>query len=323
MPADQGHLIHNNILERFARLNTSGRLAHAYLFVGPAGIGKRDTARAVAKLVNCLAPGGFRPGCDCASCRKTEAGNHPDVYVVHREADRQELRAELIRDLMERFNLRVWEGRMRVGIILNAEDMNTVAQSVFLKTLEEPAPKTLLILTASQSGLLLPTIVSRCQPVYFFQLGYAELAEWIKNEYHVEPVEAAALARFGQGSPGRVRELGPGFLGTRNGIIDEFIMARDGESAVKAYCADRDSARIFLEVILTFFRDVTLIRRGLGAEYLIHADRIEAARTLAARYSDEDLDRIVEQAVSAIRGAGEYMNVKVAVMLLKELMRKP
>lgn len=322
MHSEHVALIHQKILDRFFRLNANGRLAHAYLFTGTKGIGKGETAREIAKLVNCVEPGGFRTGCVCASCRKIEAGNHPDVFVVRRQEDKQELGIEQVRDLMERFTLRVWEGRMRVGIILNAEEMNNFSQSVFLKTLEEPAPRTLILLTTSQSGLLKPTIVSRCQPVYFFPPGKAVLAEWIKNEYHVGFDEAEILARLGEGSPGHAREMGPGFLQKKNGMIDSFVFSRDGEPAIKAYCADRESARIFLEVLLTFFRDVALARRGVGTQDLVHSDRAEEIRALAARYTEEDVDNILAQTLAAIRGVGEYMNVKVAVMLLKEMINR-
>jgi DNA polymerase-3 subunit delta' len=319
MNSSGSSLIHSNILDRFARLNANGRLAHAYLFIGPKGIGKSETAREVAKLVNCTASGGFKPGCACESCRKIDAGSHPDIYIVRREEEREELRTELIRDLMERFSLRVWEGRARVGIIVDANEMNAVSQSVFLKTLEEPSPRTLLILTTSQAGLLLPTIVSRCQPVHFFPLGDAELADQIKSEYHVGSVEASILARFGEGSPGRSRELGSEFLKKKNAMIDRFVFSRDGDGAIKAYCADRDSAREFLGVLLAFFRDVALMRRGTGPEFLVNADRAPEIKRLGAKYSDDDVDQILAQTLMALRGVGEYMNVKVSVTLLKEM----
>jgi DNA polymerase-3 subunit delta' len=310
----------NVILERFAKLKSQGRLAHAYLFVGPNGIGKSETALAVAKLMNCLDPSGFRPGCNCVSCHKIGAGNHPDIHIVVRdEEEKTVITAEQMRDLINRLELRAMEGTVKVAIIKEADELSVDGANIFLKTLEEPNRDTLLILTTAAPERLLPTVTSRCHQVFFFPMGNMELARWVQNEYHTGSLEAGILAHLSQGSPGRARELGLDLVKVKNDMVDRFILARADNAVIKEYCADKESSRAFLEVVLSFFRDVLFVKRGLGVEFLVHADRVAELKKLANNYSEDDLGQIIGQTLTAIRGIRENMNVKVAVTLLKEM----
>jgi DNA polymerase-3 subunit delta' len=313
--------VHTAVVERFLRLKAHGRLAHAYLFTGPRGIGKSQTALALAKQLNCLKDS--LPGelCDCPSCCKIDSGNHPDIYVLRRPQDKASIPVEMFRELITRLQLRPVEARLRVCVIEEADEVKVEAANVFLKTLEEPRADTLLILTTSVPEAVLKTVLSRCHQVLFFPLGDSELAEWLAIEYHVGPKEASVLSRLAWGSPGRARELGPGFLETKNSMIDRYVLSAGLEDPVlKAYTADKETARLFWEVLLTFFRDAVLLKRGLGEKFLVHADRVADLRKLAARYSQEDLAGIISGIVKAMRGMKENMNAKVAAALLKEMM---
>lgn len=315
------NLVHSNIVSRFQTLTARGRLAHAYLFIGPKGIGKKETALEVARLVNCVAPDGYKPGCTCSSCTKIKNGNHPDVYLVARvDEDKTVISAEQIRDLIDRLELRAMEARIKVAIVENAEEMSIDCANIFLKTLEEPNRQTLLILTTSAADRLLPTVLSRCQQVLFFPLSHGELAEWVKNEYHVESPDAQILARLADGSPGLAREQGKDFIRKKNEIINRFILGPADDATIKAYCGDRDQARQFLGIVLTFFRDVAMIRRGASGS-IVHTDRMSDLTRLAHQYSDSDLDGIISQTVSAIKGIKEHMNVRISVTLLKEMIQ--
>jgi len=312
--------IHHSVLERFAKLKSQGRLAHAYLFTGPSGIGKGETALAVAKLINCQDPSGFRPGCTCASCHKIDAGNHPDIYsIIRDEKEKTVITAEQMRDLIGRLGLRAMEAKIKVAIIQEADELSADGANIFLKTLEEPSRDTLLILTTSVPERLLATVTSRCHQVFFFPMGNAELARWVQNEYHTGSLEAGILAQLAQGSPGRVRERGVDLLAMKNEMIDRFILARADAGVIKQYCEDKESARTLLEVVLSFFRDVLFVKRGLGMEFLVHADRVAEVKKFAGQYSEDDLGQIIGQALTAIRGIRENMNIKVAVTLLKEM----
>ncbi|MBF0485305.1 MAG: DNA polymerase III subunit [Candidatus Omnitrophica bacterium] len=318
--------VHTAILERFYRLKSSKRLAHAYLFIGPKGIGKSETALAVARLLNCEKETPVGEACDCPSCRKIDCGNHPDMYRIKRPEDKSTIPVELFRDVIERLQLRPIEARVRVCLVEDVDEVRAEAGNVFLKTLEEPRADTLLILTTSVPEAVLKTVVSRCHQVFFFPLSDRELADWLQIEYHEssseagEAAKAVILAKLSRGSPGRAKDLGLEFLQEKNEIIDCFILSPRLEDAfLKSYTSDKETARKFLEVLLTFFRDVALVKRGLGEAALIHADRAGDLKKLASRYTEADLAGIVAEIVSAMRGIKENMNVKVAVTLLKEM----
>ena len=311
-------LVHTDVLDRFRALLKNQRLGHAYLFTGPAGVGKVETALAVARLVNCLDSGA--EDCSCQSCTKIRSGNHPDVLVLAKPDDKNDIIIEQVREeIIPKFSMRALEGRYKVLIVKEADLMNARAANAFLKTLEEPTQHSLIILTTAVPGRLLRTITSRCHEVRFFPLGHTALATSLKNEYDVASLEAMILMKFSGGSPGRAVQLGKDFIARKNALLEEFVFRSASEVVLKKYSADKDAARELCEVLLTFYRDILLAQAGAGDETLFHQDRAEDVRRLAARYSSEEVERILAQVVKAMEALKESFNVKIALTLLKEM----
>ena len=147
------------------------RIPSSYLFAGEAGIGKKFTAINFAKAVNCLTPpsppltkggdGGVFDACDeCYSCRKINAGVHPDFLIISPDAG--QIRIEEIRAINDILSYKAFEGRMKVIIVDEAETMNPYAANAFLKNLEQPPEDSLIILISSNPDRMLDTIKSRC-----------------------------------------------------------------------------------------------------------------------------------------------------------------
>jgi len=176
----------------------SDKLAHAYLFEGPGGVGKRTTALALAQALNCLeAPG---VGClRCDSCRKIRERLHPDVIVVGPPEGKKQTPIESIRELERRVAYRPNEGRAQVAIIDPAHVMTEAAANALLKTLEEPRPDTFLILVTDRAPVLLPTVRSRCQRVRFRPLARATV-EGLLVAGGTPPPTAAIAASLADGS---------------------------------------------------------------------------------------------------------------------------
>lgn len=183
-------------LEQRRRLSSawrSGRLAHAYLFVGPRGVGKRTFARRFAQALLCHQPtvDALEPCGRCPSCRVFEAGNHPDFFEVEMEKDRHEFRIDVVRNLLPKLALKPALGLQRVTIIDDADRFNDEAANALLKTLEEPSPNSrLLLMTASAEGML-PTIRSRCQSVQFHPLSNEETASILRRTGVADSDDAA------------------------------------------------------------------------------------------------------------------------------------
>ena len=156
----------DQILERFKRLHSANRLAHAYLFSGPRQTDKAAMAIAVAQMVNCQESANA-PCLVCASCQKIASRNHPDVHWIGPQ-DQEAIKIDEIRQMLGRVALRPFEARKKVFILSNVERMTTEAANALLKTLEEPAPNTLMILCTSNVDICLDTVKSRCHAVRFF-----------------------------------------------------------------------------------------------------------------------------------------------------------
>jgi DNA polymerase-3 subunit delta' len=151
-------------LSGFRRALTSGRVAHAWLLVGPPrGIG-REAAGTMVRTLFCLSS---EPPCGvCAACRKVASGSHADVVWIEPESKSRQIRIEQIRDvILAQMSQTAYEGGWRAAVLVGAERMTEAAQNALLKTLEEPPPRTVLILLSDDSSQLLPTILSRCQRI--------------------------------------------------------------------------------------------------------------------------------------------------------------
>lgn len=199
------------------------RLPHAMIFAGPVGVGKATTARALGRLFLCEKPKKDQSCGVCESCRVVDAGNHPDFHVITKELIRYhdktgkskgiELSVNVLRpELLEPAGRKAAMGRGKVFVIEQAELMNPQAQNAILKTLEEPAGRTLIILLTDQPNSLLATIRSRCQTVRFAFLH----ADRVQNELARRGVDAALAAQAAALSRG---SLGIALKWIEDGVI--------------------------------------------------------------------------------------------------------
>jgi hypothetical protein len=183
-------------VELLQRSLERGRLAHAYLFTGRQLDRLEGLARTLAKTLNCLHPvkrGGVAVDCcdRCLNCQKIEHGNHADVFWVRPESKSRHIRIGQIvhrddsppRVLLDAVNLKPAESQYKFGVIVAADRMNDQAANAFLKTLEEPPPRSVLILLTTEPQRLLETIISRCLRLNFAGEGPQHLApaqmEWL------------------------------------------------------------------------------------------------------------------------------------------------
>lgn len=215
----QGIEGHDDVVERFRRSLSRGRLASTFLFVGPAGVGKRAFAEKLAQALLCqqvpadqLAPCG-----QCTACVQVTARTHPDLILIEKPADKSTLPISLFVGEPERrmreglchdIALKPFMGGRKVAIIDDADDLNEESANCLLKTLEEPPPKSVLILLGTSLDKQLPTIRSRCQTVRFRPLDESAVASLLlARQLASTPAEAERLARFSEGSLQRAMEL--------------------------------------------------------------------------------------------------------------------
>lgn len=252
-----------NMLRRAAG---GGRLAHAYLFRGPSGVGKKSLARAFGNYLNCLEPLAEQDACGhCRSCRKLKSGNHPDRLLI--EPDGAAIKIGQIRELKRALTFPPLEARLRIVLICEVHTMRREAANSLLKVLEEPPPGNLLILTGDGASEILPTITSRCQQIPFLPLPLAQVARELVGE-GIEAETAATLAALGGGSLGQARQLAKlDLLELRRTAIAALLDLHPGRAnTAEAIFALAESAAglgellpQFLGLLKLWFRDLLLV----------------------------------------------------------------
>jgi DNA polymerase-3 subunit delta' len=236
-----------------------------------------------------------------------EAGTHPDLFVVHRPEDKQDLPIEIVRELCANLSLKPARGRRKIAVVEDADDFNDQSANCFLKTLEEPPPGSILMLVATSAELQLPTIRSRCQVVRFGPLPEKTVRELLERDAELDADAVARLARLGDGSAGQSRELaGPEPWTLRGDLLTEFSRPKGAgpsiakalwqwiEAAGKDSGAQRRRASAFIRLLADGLRRA--LELNLGETSTVAPD--DAAVRAAAGLAPNDLlcrlDRCLE-----------------------------
>ena len=281
----------------------NGRLAHAYLFLGPEGVGKILTALTLAKAMNCQSPPEEGDSCEkCPSCLKVNSSNHTDVILL--EPEGEVIKIEQIRDLQRRLRYRPLEGGRRVCIIDSADKMNAPASNALLKALEEPPDGTHLILATSRPHLLLPTILSRCQWVKFRPLTSSQVVQILQDGHSLGAEKAYFCASLAGGSAGQALALSNRVdFQRRLEWVDMFSdLARKTTVEIFDTCEriakEDEEVNDLLELWKLWVRDLMVFKVQLGnpapppGEGLINHDLRARIAEEAPRYSFDQLDSI-------------------------------
>jgi DNA polymerase-3 subunit delta' len=323
---------HDAQVESFRRAVRRGRLAHAYLFTGPAGVGKRLFAVELAKALLCeSAPPDLArsplEACDhCPACVQVEAGTHPDFFRAVRPEDKLEFPIDLMRELCEAFSLKPARGRGKFVLLDDADDLNQESANCFLKTLEEPPPRSVLVLIGSTPDRQLPTIVSRCQVIHFAPLPPATVGELLVAGGVEDEGLRQRLVSLGGGSPGFALALAdPALLEFRRRLLDAVAkpkfdsvgLAKEwaafSEAAGKESAAQRGRAKLLLRLLIDFLTDALAVGQGGEPRRSEPADR-PALEALAGRAKPEVLMGMLERCLEA----DEQIDRRVQLVLVLE-----
>ena len=210
----------------------SGKLHHALLLTGPAGIGLRQFANLLAARLLCHQPGEYMCG-ECRSCILFKAGNHPDLILLEPEEAGKQLKVELVRELVEFMHHTSQYGRKKLAIIDPADAMNRSSANSLLKTLEEPPADTLIILLSHQPSRLPVTVRSRCQRINFPPSYTEQTMTWLEQNVGARQLDAGELLEIAHGAPLKAVEmLEHDPLGKRAGLLQDLVGIRRGDADV-------------------------------------------------------------------------------------------
>jgi DNA polymerase-3 subunit delta' len=290
-------------------LNQS-QLSGGYLFTGPEGVGKKLTAKALAKAVNCLE--GELDACDkCVSCQKIERNDHPDVHII--DSGNEEIKIEDIRQLQKDMSFRAYEGRVKVFIIDNAHKLNAESANCLLKILEEPPKESLIILVSDKPALLFKTIISRCKTVKFSSMPRNELEGFLRDAYGLESTDAHFLAYFSEGRLGtamRLKETEA--IREKNAIIDKIALT--GSSGIEQLgLQKREELKRCLNILATWFRDIYLVKIGMPHQELINYDRKDELLRSMSKFTFADLNEILASISDSILYLDQNINTKLVM----------
>ena len=295
---------------------SSGRVSHAYIFLGPSGVGKKLAALNFAKALNCLSEARMRPCDECASCRKADNGNHPDIMLLKPEKGAASFKIEKIRELINQTALKAYEGRRKVYIIDEASSLTREAISALLKTLEEPASDSTLIMLFEDLRYVPRTILSRSQVIRFFPMRFGEIRDYLVKERKLDAAKAELMARV---SGGRI--------GDALGFDDESIlskrekllaaMARQDIFSVDFDEMSKEELRVSLDTMLSWYGDLLAAKVSAGGEaFLFNADRKDVIRKVSAEMDADAISRAIEDIIKAGSYIDDNANAKLVMGVL-------
>lgn len=285
---------HSDVIDKLRNIMKSNRIANAYIFSGPSDVGKEFVAINFAKALNCTEI--KEDSCDrCVSCRRIDDGNHTDVRIIRPEGAK--LKIEQMRFLKRQGSYKALEGEYKIYIITEADKMTVEAANSILKTLEEPSGDTLFILLTSNYNSILPTIRSRCQLIRFSLVSQKLIQEGL-IKLNIPESKAKLLAIRSQGKPGKALKM----ANEKSKELD------DEKSWVLPILAQRDKGRLLhmfkraeemskiegsFDIILSWYRDLLLIKHGCSTNLLIHSDERNQLEQIAQSYSTIELENLI------------------------------
>ena len=323
------------VLRALRRAIERERLPHALLFTGPPGVGKATTALLLAQALNCPVAGPVDSCGECVSCSKIARGIHPDLLWIGPTP-----RAIKIGQITPRSQSSIpaaetatvfvgytpYEGQKKVIVIRNASAMSPEAQNALLKTLEEPPPSSILILTTSTPGSLLPTVVSRCQTLRFSPVGQETVQEYLEQQLQLPAQEARLRAALMPGSIGGAMALDldayttlletvvEALRSSQNGGGGVVVAAESLASSGHGETATQRAAGV-LRIGRDVLRDLLVVTTGAAGTTLVNPDQREAWAAWGREVSSEG----VVEALQAINigierlTTGIQPNIKMAL----------
>lgn len=320
---------HEWAVDLLARAIQGGRPSHAYLFTGPAHVGKTTVARAMAQALVCerRAQGDGAPCGVCGACQRVAENRYPDVQFV--AAAKNVIQIDQVRALQADAAISPLEGRHKVFVISEIERATLPAANALLKTLEEPPPQVALLLTSSRRDLVLPTIRSRCQVINLRPLPTPQISAALQARWGVDEARALLLARLSAGRLGWAvtAHTAPELWQERARRLDDLLtLTAEGYLGRLAYAEALGRASADVEATLGvwagWWRDVLLVQQRLDDDVL-NLDRKAQLAQQAGLYRPEQVQAALSDLLQTLRRIKANVNVRLALDVLLLRLPKP
>ena len=300
---------HKSQIDILKRAIASNRIAGAYLFAGPDGIGKRLVGKLFMQSLACTnSPAeSFSPCGTCIACQKFLSDNHPDRFTLEVPEEKSLISIEQVRDLQGKIQFHPLEASSKIVLINDADLMSQATANALLKTLEEPPPRTHFILISARPMALLPTIRSRCQIISFSPLSDDEIKNFLLQQ-NPDASEAAIISRLAGGSIGLALKLDPELVSTvteKIGFLSAQASAADVIAAAERWSKEpTERIELILTVLSGFYRDILRFKATDDPSELFY----DGAKKSAERMSLADAVRAIAEIEKTSAGLEGHAN---------------
>ena len=318
----------DQILTQIIASLSVNRLAHAYLFSGPSGVGKMCLAMDLAKAVNC--PSEISEPCGtCDQCVRIASGNHSDVRVLgvvdgdNDSRSRTVIGIDDVKDVLHKTNLKPFEGKCTVIVFDGAENLSIEASNALLKTLEEPSQQVLIILLTNSETNILNTIRSRCRS-YIFNIVPKELIrKMLIEEHSCDSDDAELIARLSRGSIGwAIRAAtNPNVLKQRDADLNHLEETMKASLVEKfdyvselasEFGRNRNGVKDVLYLWRMWCRDLIILNMS-NEEHILNSDKIDMLKDQSKNIDVNDIASFVGVVDRTIYALDHNANPRLAL----------
>ena len=305
----------NDIAQTLSDELEHGRLAHAYLFDGAYGLGKKTMAGAFAQAILCE-DAGHSPCGACPSCRAFAAHTHPDAVTLRPAEGKKSIPIEEVRLLIQDAYIKPFLGNKKVYTIQDAHLMTVQAQNALLKLREEPPAYAVFLLLCENSSAIIPTILSRVRTVRFIPAPAGELKEFLKDKCAKEDLDFVVSCSGGSmGNALRIAEAAE-LKTLREAAAGVFfsLSCRDETKvfdAVQFLEQNKEQAEWILDFWMLLCRDALYESCGRPA-YVLNQNFMKEIRSFSSHVTQKGLCRMEEHILTMSQMLGRYINLKEA-----------
>lgn len=311
-----------NIISHMRKAISMGTVSHAYILNGEAGMGKKLIADVFSTALQCET-GADEPCMECRSCKQAAGRNHPDIkWITHEKPTSisvDEIREQLVNDMA----IKPYSGRYKIYIIDEAEKMTPAAQNTLLKTIEEPPSYGMVLILTANREMLLQTILSRCVSLNLRPLNDEQIKEYLTSKKGMPDYQAGLSVRFAGGNLGRAMNiaLSDDFIQMKDDVARtlkniERMSASDINQAVKELSAYKNDMDSYLNLVITWFRDVLLYKASGEASQIVFSDERGIIEKQAKAVEYEGLEQVFS-GIEELKGRlKSNVNFDIALELL-------
>ena len=290
-----------NVVMHFSNAIKMRKISHAYIINGEQGMGKKTIAKAFAMTLQCEKKG-LQPCMECRSCKQASTGNHPDIRWVSHEKPAvisvEEIRSQINGDVQ----IKPYSSEYKIYIVDDASKMNTAAQNALLKTIEEPPSYVIILLLTDNKETLLSTIHSRCVTMEMKPVKDSEIIKYLIEKEHIVDYRAREVTGFAGGNIGKAIKLASSdeFIELKENIVNITrtigkMNVADIMAAVKNAASFKDNISEYLDLLMSWYRDVLIYKSCGKSDKLIFRDEEKHIAEQASKFSYESIENVVKE----------------------------